>query len=319
MDSTIGGRLIIVEGLTGSGKSIMAHFICRQLHYSGILARWVHEGEDPNPVLIDMETTIDEYMAEVLNRWKSWVEALDSSDEIVIIEASFFNNLMETLFIENVDPIDRIKYFEQLLSVIEPLDPMLVYLVQENVDGALERNFRSRGDGFRDFVIQLTTETPVATCRGWQGYEGMTAFWREFVAMTDDLFDRWPMRKIRVDNTDGNWDDCNLEVLHYLDIPYTPEFSAEHQEAPRYIGMYRDPNSGRIFDVAYEDEVLTINVFINVRTRLVRVEKDEFITEGWHFRIIFKPEDDTLANVMRIEGRDIDYLKLVGTQAERVD
>ena len=55
MDTYIGSKLIIVEGLTGSGKSIMAHFIARQLQYNRIPASWVHEGEETHPILMDIE------------------------------------------------------------------------------------------------------------------------------------------------------------------------------------------------------------------------------------------------------------------------
>jgi len=60
MDGYVGSKLIIVEGLTGSGKSIMAHFIARQLQYNGIAASWVHEGEEPHPILMDVESSIED-------------------------------------------------------------------------------------------------------------------------------------------------------------------------------------------------------------------------------------------------------------------
>ena len=65
MHEYVGSKLIIVEGLTGSGKSIMAHFIARQLEYNGIPASWVHEGEEPHPILMDVESSIESFMAEM--------------------------------------------------------------------------------------------------------------------------------------------------------------------------------------------------------------------------------------------------------------
>ena len=44
------GKLILVEGLPGSGKSSTAQFICDQLQRNGHRARWYYEDETPHPV-----------------------------------------------------------------------------------------------------------------------------------------------------------------------------------------------------------------------------------------------------------------------------
>jgi adenylylsulfate kinase-like enzyme len=69
MNESAGSEPILVEGLTGSGKSTMAHFIARQLNYNGIAASWLHEGEISHPVLIDMDGSIESYMAKVRANW----------------------------------------------------------------------------------------------------------------------------------------------------------------------------------------------------------------------------------------------------------
>ena len=42
-----------------------------------------------------------------------------------------------------------------------------------------------------------------------------------------------------------------------------------------------------------------------------------FVAEGWHFEVSFEPDGSSGASVMRIGGRDIDYLHLVGTVADK--
>jgi hypothetical protein len=192
-----------------------------------------------------------------------------------------------------------------------------VYLVQGDVARALERSFKDRGTGFRDYVIRFATGLPLAKRRGWQGYEGMVRYWREFVTLTDELFDRHRIRKIRVDNSAGNWDDCNRQVLDCLGIGLVPELRVSPGEAAKLVGLYKDRGSDREFRVQYKDGVLTINVFLSVRTKLVPRADKAFLTEGWHFEITFEPDGPSGAMVMRIGGRDVDYVRLVGTVADR--
>lgn len=288
MNQSIGSKLIIVEGLTGSGKSIMAHFIARQLQYNGIAASWVHEGEVPHPILIDLDTNIERYMVEIRANWLAYVDQVGSSTEVRVVEACFFNNLLETLLAHKVEIPQILQFAAELQALSEPLNPTLVYLVQEDVEQALERNFNRRGTGFRNFVIDLATSTPLAMDRGWEGYAGMLRYWQAFVALTDNLYKRFPSRKLKIDNTAGNWDNHNQQVVDFLSIPLIPEQTISPTEARRLIGLYKDRQSGQDFTVRFEGGELSINLFLKVWTCLVRHAQNEFLAEGWPFEISFE-------------------------------
>jgi hypothetical protein len=315
MNQIFGSKLILVEGLTGSGKSTMAHFIARQLHGNGISARWVHEGEVPHPFLIDLETSVSEYMTETKSNWDAYIDQVASSDQVHIIEASFFNNLFESLLAHNVESAEIMQYMADLQSISHPLAPILVYLVQENLSQALARNFERRGRGFRDFVIELTTSTPLAQERGWQGYSGMLQFWQAFVAFTDVLFAHFPGQKLMIDNTAGDWADYNQQVVDFLGISLIPDQQIPRPEAQGLIGLYIDRQNERAIRVRYADGELSINLFLQVWTDLVRRAPNVYEAAGWPFEIRFESADLKSGCVMKIGGRDVDYLPLVGTVA----
>lgn len=126
-------------------------------------------------------------MVEALARWTAFVDHVRSSGQVMVIEACFFNNLIESLLAHNVAGPEIIQYYHELEKVVEPLNPALIYLTPNDVHQALENNFCNRGPGFTDFVIELATGTPYAKQRGLQGYAGMVTFWQGFVALTDRL------------------------------------------------------------------------------------------------------------------------------------
>jgi thymidylate kinase len=318
MDQYMDNKFILVEGLTGSGKSTMAHFIARQLQYNGISAHWVHEGEVPHPILIDLDNNIEKYMVEIRASWVAYMNRVGSSTEVHVVEACFFNNLIETIMAHNVGLAQIIQFANELLAFSKPLIPFLVYLVQDDVEKALKRNFTCRGTGFRNYVIEYATSTPLAKGRGWEGYDGMLLFWQEFVDLTDELYNRFPSRKLKIDNTASDWEAYNQKVLEYLMIPMVPEQEFSQTEALSLIGLYEDRQSGREFTVCFEAGALTINLFLNVRTRLVRWTETRFLAEGWHFTVDFESDGLSGTSVLRIDGRDVDYLTLVGTVADKV-
>ena len=120
-----------------------------------------------------------------------------------------------------------------------------------------------------------------------------------------------------IDNTAGDWETYNLQVLDYLSIPQIPEGVISPTDASRLVGLYRDRHSGQDFAVRFEAGELCINLFLKVWTRLVRRAPNEFLAEGWPFEISFEPDDCDGTCVMKIGGRDVDYLPLVGTVAEK--
>jgi len=145
----------------------------------------------------------------------------------------------------------------------------------------------------------------------------MLLYWQEFVALTDELFERFPNRKLKIDNTAGDWETYNLQVMDYLSIPRIPEGTVSPTEASCLIGRYKDRHSGQEFTVRFEAGELSINLFLKVWTRLVRRAQNVFLAEGWPFEISFEADDCNRACVMKIGGRDVDYLALVGTVAEK--
>ncbi len=317
-NSYVGSQLIIVEGLTGAGKSTMAHFIARQLQYNGVLASWVHEGAVPHPFLIDLATSIERYVAEIRSNWVGYVDQIEASPEVQVIEASFFNNLLETLLAHQLKRPEIIQFADELVALSTSLNPTLIYLVQEDVAQALRRNFRRRGSGFRDFVIDLATSTPLAQANSWTGYAGMVRFWQAFVSLTDELFERFPSRKLKIDNSAGDWAVYNQQVVDFLSIPSMPEQHISPTEAQNLVGLYKDQHSDRQFMVRFEDGELTINLFSGVWKRLVRRASNVFEAESWPFEIRFEGVDLNDGLVLKIGGQDVDYLPLVGTVAERV-
>ena len=57
-------------------------------------------------------------------------------------------------------------------------------------------------------------------------------------------------------------------------------------------GVYKvSVSGGKEFTVRYEDGELTINLFLNERTRLVRQAEKVFLAEGWHFEVSFEAAD----------------------------
>jgi len=310
-------RVVFVEGLTGSGKSTTAHYIARQMRYNGIPGRWIHEGELDHPLSVEFEGDLSVFIKATLYQWKRFFSVDFLRDQVFVIEASYFNNLLETLLAQNLPRQEILDFALQLAETAAPANPVLIYLTQPNLKSALDENFGNRGLGFKNFVIDYTDNIPYVQKHGWVGESGMYAFWKDFVALTNAVFAVLEMPKLAVDVSGARWEISYQRINEALSLEMFPDPSLSPKEASRYMGIYRDLRNGRTFRIDYQDGVLITDLFMQVPTALVPVDDNDFEVAGWHFRMFFEERDGEFQR-LHIGGADVDYLGLVGMEAEMI-
>ena len=311
-------QLVIVEGLTGLGKSTLAHFIARQFQYNGVTADWIHEGEYPHPVSVDIGSDLDAFMVASLGKWEAFVAQILKSGKVTVIEAGFFNNLIETLFTHRLDLAAIQAYGMKLQGVIRAANPALIYLIHPDIPGALEKNFLNRGPRFEGFVTEFVSNTPIAQAMGWKDRVGVVKFWSEFVAVTDALFQEFDMEKLAVDVSGDSWEQYHQQVLNFLGLTWIADPEIGSDRAAKFVGHYQFSEGGKIHTIQYKNGVLVTDIFVNVATELIPKNGLTFLTDKWHFELIFDIDHAGEVTSFSVGGRDIDYLKAVGLKAVKV-
>lgn len=61
----IESKLILIDGITGSGKSTTAQFLFDQIQRNGIEVSWYHEDETDHPIKFDEELEVFESQAQL--------------------------------------------------------------------------------------------------------------------------------------------------------------------------------------------------------------------------------------------------------------
>lgn len=98
----INAKLIMIEGIPGSGKSTTAQFISQIMLQKGYSHKWWYEEEQGHPVYIyDDHTTMQQIVDDLTNgkyrdiikralkRWQEFAAAVQASSEIIIADSSF--------------------------------------------------------------------------------------------------------------------------------------------------------------------------------------------------------------------------------------
>jgi len=194
----------------GSGKSTTTLNLAQRLETSGIPALGITEGVDPHPIRFDWDVPWSdmpptELAQSSITKWRSYVDSSLSLDRVSIVDGQLFHgNLTSLLLLDGgTDLIGA--YCRDVVGVIEPLRPLLIYLRQDDVDTAIRAISKQRGEKWVNYQVDWKLGSPYARRRGLVGLDGLIVLYREYRALTDRLFAALDIPKISIETSRHEW------------------------------------------------------------------------------------------------------------------
>ncbi len=290
-------KLILIDGMTGSGKSVSAHFLARQLAKNGIKARWYHEEEPDHPLLyrepeeykgLPEAERKEIYMRDYPAQWKAFADSLQGSDEVSIVECYLFQSSLIGL-VRLEYPRERIKAFSRgLVDQVRGLDPVIISLYQEDVPKALRLNWSRRGKDWMDWYVDRMAKTSWAVKRGIGGAEASYGIWESWMSMTRELVAEFGVPYLAIENSAQDWAGYRASMLEFLGVPFVAETLARPADS-RFAGLYMgkgDEGEDAPFNVRAEADGLRVDAFWP-DLRLLPKTDTEFEMEGFPFSFRF--------------------------------
>lgn len=224
--------LVIIEGIMGSGKSTTMRFIAKALEDAGRPALAIHERTDPHPVRATDElehwfepwrdSTAEQLAHRAVSRWRTFAEETQHSDYAPVLDGQLFHGDLTHLFLMEMSFDELAAYCERLAQVIKPLNPLVVYLRQQNVERAVRIVCAERGEAWVKYQVDWKLKGPYAVRRNLAGLEGLIALYQDYRLMTDALFDRLRLKKMVIENSERDWARHNQQVLERLRLEGVP-------------------------------------------------------------------------------------------------
>jgi len=236
----LNSQVIFVDGISGSGKTSTCQFIYRQLLLNGHKARFLHEFHIPHPVHEWQITDPREWIDSTLANWRAFVKDTLSSDEIIIMDSTLFQGTMSVLLELDVERDTILNYAVRVPDIIRPLNPSLIYFYQTDYRKALLKIYNEREEKIRIKKDNFIRTIKYGQNRNLYDHEGYMRFVGEFRDISDELFEKYDMLKISIENSAGDWPDYHHRIMKFLSVPYIDDSI----DTADYIGTYRDISSG---------------------------------------------------------------------------
>jgi thymidylate kinase len=283
-------KLILVDGISGSGKSTTAHYIYRQIKKNGIKVKWIYEQEKDHPIS-EIDKNKDEsdedhskrVLVEYPKKWNDFVNKIKDDEYIYIVESFLFQDVLYfPHFLNDLDRNVIKEYSHKLINAAKHLDPVIVHLYQKDAKSSMRRNWQRRGDDWKGWVVKSDTDSLYCKNRKLEGDEGSLQIWQDFTDFSVELFKEYKFNKIQIENLEQDWDVYRKKIVEFLGLRkheeklFEPDFKQFYGE---YVGF------GQIFKLHEKDNRLCIDVFWK-NLKLLPVSKNELEMEG--FPISFK-------------------------------
>ena len=226
-------KLILVEGVPCSGKTTTATTMLREISTHGYQCHCYLEWGDDNPIDIGNKEDLAEIISttkvreqDILQQWKDFVESAKQQEAINIIESRFWQTDAMYLYLSGHSEHEVFESNRRLLAVIVELDPVLVYLAPEDIEQlqikvASRRNEKWRESGrdgsWEEWANSVWEQQQWFTDRALYS-ESMARFFNEWAAIADRLYERFPFRKIRIQDPQIDWENANGRIRDFLEV-----------------------------------------------------------------------------------------------------
>jgi broad specificity phosphatase PhoE len=209
-------RLVIFEGIMGSGKSSSTRWLGQRLAARGIDASIQIERQYPHPLRATdfaaewfkpwLDMTAEDLASRRLGLWATFAGSALASQTVHVVDGQLFHGDLTNMFLMNMPPEAIAQNLQAVAEVIRPLRPLLVYYYQSDVDRAIRLTAAERGEelGVR-YQVDWKLKYAYAVERGLEGLDGLSSLYTDYRGLTDRLFAQLTIDKIAIENSARDW------------------------------------------------------------------------------------------------------------------
>ncbi len=217
-------KLILIEGLPGSGKSTTAQYLADEIAGDDHDCVYYHELASDHPIYMDLGNRLSEEISSpvlrelALVRWELFASTLQPSSPIHIIDSRLWQNTTLLAYLAG-EPVEAVvRNHQRVIDHIQASNPVFIYLDQDDTVKAMNRTFAFREPAWGQRVIEVVEHQKWAVDRGLKGRKACLAALSEWVLVADQLYEQFPCPKIKIMNPHENWEQVYRDIKVFLEM-----------------------------------------------------------------------------------------------------
>lgn len=238
-------KLIIVDGHSSVGKSSVSKSVYKQISLAHD-AYWLHEECENHPIrhnefsFGDLNTAegMEQNRIGMLKKWETFRDSIYSSGKVCVTEGCLLHAYDRYFIHCPWNDNEIVKYYSQVLEIINELNPVLVFLYRPNLRKSLEKAFIARGEWWRDLMLRKDEQHVYFKDHEYVDDNSMfNAIDYEQAKMTT-IYDTLSCLKTKINTSDEQWDRYTTEIISFLGIKFK-KIEPYPCDMKYYLGKYR--------------------------------------------------------------------------------
>ncbi len=235
-------KLILIGGMSTTGKSTTSQYIYNQLQLNNIPSIWLHEECSNHPIrqgefeLGDLHTQegLRANLNEMLRRWKNLSDMVYTSEKVYVMEGCLFQMITRYLMNSCITKDELFEFYDTIMNYFAKLNPFIVRLYRPNPQKSYEAAYKVRGERWANYIL---SEEHLRAC-GFGNADEQYEAEKEYQQTSHEICVRMKNDVLEIDTTGEKWNVYITAILNKLDLKYIEPKAHILSNPAKYCGCY---------------------------------------------------------------------------------
>ncbi|WP_195575564.1 hypothetical protein [Paenibacillus sp. 1001270B_150601_E10] len=165
------------------------------------------------------ELPFDEHVSLMTEKWRSFKESNLHRHSVYVFDCCFIQNPLTIGTVKYNIPKEKvINYVLQLEEIVRAMNPLLIYIDQQDIRSTFEKAVHERPKEWSDGFIDYYTNQGLGKANGYYGVDGTIHVLQERKNIELEIFDLLNISKRKIDNSHYDIEKCKVELREMLDV-----------------------------------------------------------------------------------------------------
>ncbi|MCP4178309.1 MAG: hypothetical protein GY756_11125 [bacterium] len=253
-------RVIIIDGPSTVGKSSISKAVYEGLK-DNYKTNWLHEECENHPIrsneftdgdLNSLEGMESNYHA-MIAKWVEFVHNIENTDEIYVVEGCLLHQL-DRYLLQSVWTINEIRnYYQHVLNILQPLNPIVIFLYRPDIRGSFEKAFTQRGDWWKKQILREPEPVGYFAENKYKNDDSIFQLLTYEQEQMNNIFGLLHCKKLKLDTTNEKWNEYRNEILQFLGVQFDFNNNICTMDSTLEIcGKYQYEDSDDIWEIKWD-------------------------------------------------------------------
>ncbi|WP_028609073.1 hypothetical protein [Paenibacillus harenae] len=163
------------------------------------------------------ELSLDQNRELITERWKKFTESVLNGSDTFLFDGCFIQNPVTMGMIKyGAKKEDVISYVIELAMIVEKLNPLLIYVEQNDLDYSFQKAVKERPKEWSEGFIEYYTNQGFGKKQGYNGLEGTLQVLKARRELEEEIFNGINIAKKKVDNSPYDLNDYKQVLVGIL-------------------------------------------------------------------------------------------------------